>query len=47
MSGTIDGRKGSKSSFPNNKLGHPMDFKHSEHAPFVWYGQSRWSWCGA
>ncbi len=38
----MDGKNRFKSSFPNKKLGHLMDFKHNECAPFVGYGQSNY-----
>jgi hypothetical protein len=39
MISTMDGKKGSKSSFPNKKSKHPMDFKHNKCDPFVGYEQ--------
>jgi hypothetical protein len=47
MVSIMDGKGGLKSSFPNRKLGHPMDSKHNECAPFVKSIQSRWLWCDA
>jgi len=42
MIGTTDGKKGSKSSFPNKKSKHPMDFRHNKCDPFVEYEQLNW-----